>query len=364
MANGKSQILIWVRRFWKRLDVAAVLILIVLLLAAFGSCFPQLSPSVAADPERLAQWAAGVRERYGALADPLTASGVLQCFQSPLFLIPLALLATATLLCTLHRWQSVWRQAFDQPVRCSDVALDAAPHTARLIASSVTGTPEVMRQVLKRWGFSVQSETGGEARFIRGDRNRLAPLATLVTHLAVLLLLMGAVWSSGYGWREEITVAPGETAPVGHGSGLAIRNDGFTVMRYPDGSASGYTAQVTIIEGDREATRGSVRVNEPLAHNSVGLHLSGYDGTEGRYTVTLLAVRDPGYGLVIAAGFLLLLGLTVSFHFSHCWVHARLEADGTLRLAGRADKRAYDFGREFAALVEGIERDGIATRVR
>jgi cytochrome c biogenesis protein ResB len=363
MTSDRSPILRRVWRFWKRLDVAAVLILVVLLLAAFGSCFPQLSPSVAADPERLAQWTAGVRERYGALTDVLAASGAFRCFQSPLFLIPLALLAIATLLCTLHRWQSVWRRAFDQPVRCSDVALDAAPHTARLIASSVTGTPEVMRQVLKRWGFSVQSETGGEARFIRGDRNRLAPLATLVTHLAVLLLLMGAVLSGRYGWREEITVAPGETAPVGHGSGLAVRNDGFAVTRYPNGSASGYTAQVTIVEGGREATHGSVRVNEPLAHNSVGLHLSGYEGTGDRYTITLLAVHDPGYGLVIAAGFLLLLGLTVSFNFPHCWVHARLEADGTLRLAGRADRRAYDLECEFAALVAEIECDGTATRV-
>jgi hypothetical protein len=72
--------------------------------------------------------------------------------------------------------------------------------------------------------------------------------------------------------------------------------------------------------------------------------------------VTLLVVRDPGYGLVVTSGLLLLLGLTVSFNFPHCWVHARIEPQGTLRLAGRADRRACDFGRGFASLVEQIGR--------
>jgi hypothetical protein len=88
--------------------------------------------------------------------------------------------------------------------------------------------------------------------------------------------------------------------------------------------------------------------------------------------VTLLTVHDPGYGVVITAGFLLLLGLTVSFNFPHCCIHARIEpqgacpelaegacpelAEGTLRLAGRADRRACGFGREFEALVEEIKR--------
>jgi cytochrome c biogenesis protein len=363
MANERSQILRRAWRFLRRLDLAAVLILVVLLLAALGSCFPQLAPAVAADPERLARWAAGVRTRYGTLADLLAASGAFNYASSPVFLVPLALLATVTLVCTLDRWRGVWRRAFHQPVRCSDTALDTAPHTAQLTTPSATDLPEVMRQVLERRGFSVRSETSGEICFIRGDRNRLTPLATLVTHLAVLLLLVGAVLSSAYGWREEISVGPGEVALVEHRSQLAVRNDGFAITRYPDGSASGYTAQVAVLEGGLEVIRGSTQVNEPLIYNSIGFHLRGYAGTEGQYTVTLLAVRDPGYGLVIVAGFLLLLGLTVSFHFLHCRVHARVEPEGTLRLAGRADKRACDFRRELTALVEEIERDGIATRV-
>jgi cytochrome c biogenesis protein len=351
-------------RFLGRLDLAAVLILVVLLVAAFGSCFPQLSSSVAADPERLARWAEGVRARYGALTDLLAAGGAFSCFSSAVFLVPLTLLATVTLACTLDRWRAVWRRAFHQRVRCSDVALDTAPHVARLTALPATDLPNIARQGLEQRGFRVRREDVGDVLYLRGDRNWLAPLATLVTHLAVLLLLLGVLLSSRYGWREEITIGPGETVEVGHGSELALRNDGFTIVRYPDGSAANYEAQVTIVEGSRERVHSRMRVNEPLSYRSVGFHVHGYQGIEDQYSVTLLAVHDPGYGLVVVAGFLLLVGLTVSSHFPHCWVHVRMDSEGTLRLAGRADRHAGDWGREFAALVEEIQRSEIGTQTQ
>jgi cytochrome c biogenesis protein len=341
--------------------VAAVLIAVILLLATLGSFFPQLSSSVAADPERLATWEAAVRARYGALTNLLSASGAFRCFRSPVFLVPVALLALATLVCTLDRWRRLWRRAFHQPVRCSAAALSTAPHTASLTAPDAAALPRIVHECLERRGFRAQTEvaptnqpTNQPTIYLRGDRYRLSPLATLVTHLAVLLLLVGVVLSSGYGWREQITIGPGQAAEVGHGSGLALRYEEFTIARYPDGSVASYEAEISIAEEGREVKRGRVRVNEPLTYGGVGLYLQSYAGTEGRYSVTLLAVRDPGYGLVITAGLLLLLGLTVSFNFPHCWVHARIEPQGTLRLVGRADRRACDFGREFEALVKEI----------
>ena len=356
----KTQILKRLWRFWGRMDVAAILIFVVLLLTILGSFFPQLSPAVAADPQRLAQWEAGVRAKYGALTDLLTAIGAFRCFRSPVFLVPLALLTAATLVCTLDRWRGVWRQAFHQPVRCSDIALDGAPHTASLTIAPLKGAGGgIVRESLERRGFRVRTTevitTNHPAIYLRGDRNRLAPLATLVTHLAVLLLLLGAALSGGYGWREQVTIGPGETAEVGHGSGLTLRNEGFTIARYPDGSVASYEADVAILVGGREVKHGSVRVNEPLSYSGVGLYLQSYAESPDGRSVTLLAVHDPGYGVVIAAGFLLLLGLTVSFNFPHCWIRARIESEGTLHLAGRADRRAWDFGREFMALVEELK---------
>jgi cytochrome c biogenesis protein ResB len=349
-------------RFLARLDFAAILLLAVLLLTALGSCFPQLAPQVAADPERLARWQESVRARYGGLAGVLAAVGVFRWFRSPLFLATLALLVLTTLACTLDRWRAGWRRAFDRPVVCPDTAFGAAPCTATLPSPPGGGVACLVRERLEQHGFRVTTNqqtnqlANQQTTHLRGDRNPLSPLATLVTHLAVLLLALGAALSGWLGWRETLNIAPGAVVEVGHGSGLALQSEGFTIERYPDGSAAGYEAAVAVLAGGQEAVRGAVRVNAPLGYRGIRLCLQSYEESTNGTSVTLLAMHDPGYGLVIAAGFLLLLGLTVSFHFPHCWVHARVEPDGTLRLAGRADRRVWNFEREFAALVKELEQ--------
>ena len=349
--------------FLSRLDVTAIIICVVLLMAILGSFLPQLSPRIAANPERLDQWEAGVRARYGSMTDLLVTVGAFSYFRSLIFLAPLGLLAAATLVCTLNRWQSTWRRAFAQPVLCSDSIFDTARHTVKLTAPSDVDLLHILRQHLEQRGFKTRvSEVEATDRpvvCLRGNRNQLAPLATLVTHLAVLLMLLGAVLSNGYGWREELTIEPGETVEVGHESRLAVRNDGFSVVRHPDGSIAGYEAQVAVLEAAKipKVVHGEVGINEPLIYGSIGIHLHGYQGAEGRTNVTLLVVRDPGYALVIAAGFLLLLGLTVTFNFPHCWVRARIGPDHTLHLAGGARRRLCDFEGEFATLTAMLQRN-------
>jgi hypothetical protein len=348
-----------------RLDVAAVLVAAVLLVAALGSCFPILTPELAADAGRRATWEAGIRARYGPLAGPLLAggafpgprgaAGVGSLFRSPIFLIPLAALAAATLVCTLDRWRKVWRRAFYRPVLSSDATFTSAPHTASLPASPDTPWLAVIRDSLEQRGFHVQSQTLDDNLYLRGDRNRLAPLATLVTHLAALLLLVGTVLSDS-AWREEVTIEPGQAAAVGHAAGLAARADRFAVERYADGSVAAYRADITLIDGGQAVVRRSVQVNQPLTYGGLGFYLRGYAETDAGTSVTLLAVYDPGYGLVIAAGFALLLGLVGIFYFPACSVHAQVAPGGTLRLAGQADRRAADFGRDFAELVGEIGR--------
>jgi len=343
-------------QFLTRLKVAAVLIAILLCLTALGSCFPQLSTSIAADTERSAGWAAEVRGRYGSLTDGLAAIKMFGWFRSPVFLVSLGVLAAATLVCTLDRWGAVWRRAFRPPQTSSERAFEAAPYAAKLAGLPAADLPHMLRTRLEERGFHVRSKTGaGDFLYLRGDRHRLASLGTLGTHVAVLLLLLGTILSSGFGWREELTIEPDGLTGLRHRSQLALRNEGFDMGRYADGSVSAYRVRVTVIDNGQEVARASVGVNQPLVYADVGFYLSGYGEREDGHAVTLLAVRDPGYSLVIVAGLLLLSGLTMSLYLPRGWIQARVEPGGILHLAGWAERRACDFGREFMALVEELE---------
>jgi cytochrome c biogenesis protein len=80
-----------------------------------------------------------------------------------------------------------------------------------------------------------------------------------------------------------------------------------------------------------------------------------------RYIV-LQVVRDPGFKWVILAGFLAMGGLIFSFYFPHKRLWAKVMA-GELRLAGRTERDAIGFEKEFAGLVEGLKK-GLGKRSR
>ena len=346
--------LLW--RLFSQLKFAALLLLVVLLLAAFGSSLPQIPPEVAEDASRLAFWREAVRGKYGPFADLLWSLGLFRFSRSALFLAPLALLVVSTILCTLNRWRGVCRRALNRDVVCPEAVFESSPHRARLEAQADTRLWQTLRESLRERGFRLRSATSEGVLYLRAERNGLSPLATLVNHFALLLLLAGALLSGFWAWREELVIPPGETARISHSQGLALRNDGFTIRRYPSRAAASYEANVTLIEEGEPVRSGLIRLNMPLAHRYVRLYLRGYEGKEGAYTLRLLAGYDPGYPLFVIAGCIFLVSLCVSFFLPHACIQARMEPEGALHLAGHADRQAYAFAEEFASLIAELRQ--------
>lgn len=181
---------------------------------------------------------------------PQPGTDAVRFFGAPWMLIPWALLLAATLLCTLHRWRGIWRS----------------------------------------------------------ERSGLAHLATLVTHLPVFLLLAGVLLNTQLGWRTELTVPPGATVEVGHGSGLRVANAGFHMERYPDGGVADYVAALLV-----QNAPVVLRLNAPVVRDGVGFYLQSYQALPDGTVLTVLAAYDPGYTLMVLAGFLLFAGMTVTF---------------------------------------------------
>jgi cytochrome c biogenesis protein len=78
-----------------------------------------------------------------------------------------------------------------------------------------------------------------------------------------------------------------------------------------------------------------------------------FEFTPDHYTV-FMAVHNPSFVPLVAAGFLLLIGLSLSFYFPHKRLWAIATSEGEMRLAGMAEKNKESFSQEFAALVEGL----------
>jgi cytochrome c biogenesis protein ResB len=200
--------------------------------------------------------------------------------------------------------------------------------------------PRRLRVALEDRGFRVQEMVEGDVTYLRADRYELSALATLLTHLAVLLLVAGYALTGWLGWQEVVAVPPAQAVPVEHRTGLVIRNDGFVIEHYLDGSAADYVAQVALLQEKNIVSKGQVRINAPLRYRGVGVHLAGFSGQAEGMALVLQVAWDPGARVVLLGGLLLLAGVMASVYLPHRRVYARMGQEQgllTMRSSGRWD---------------------------
>jgi cytochrome c biogenesis protein ResB len=366
----------WSRKPWRSLSQLRFgVILLALLLGAvvLGTLFPQLPQQ--ADK---ATWWEAVRNRYGALHGPLQALGLFNFSEALWFKSLLGLLLLTTLACFLNRVWPLSRVVFRPRTRISAERFDRAGMRAQLTFPSADAAESALTEALRQRRYRVQIERRAptEARshfelFVRADRHRLTRLGTLLTHVGLLVLLMGAACSGLLSWRvPALTITSGQVTPVGNGTSVGLRCDQFRILHYDDGTPQDYRAQITLIaENGDELRQGTIRINHPLKYAGVNyylqsLHLPALPASLGDETetceVTVNAVHDPGYGLSIFAGLVLLIGVTLTFHFPHRRLWARTAPTGDTALVGSTAWDRERFSRQFDALVAELREADVS----
>ena len=332
------------RRIWHWLGsirVAVILLIALAVAALIGTLFPQLPPAVATDPSALGDWMTLAQDRYGALAGLYDALGLFDVFHSPWFLLLLLLLSLNTAVCTWNRIRAIWRTLTRPSIRMPDSFFERAGQ--RLAVSGLRDRiAETVDAGLRRRGYRVLREDDGLTIYFYADRHWIGRLGTLITHIALVLLILGAGWGRAVGWREDqLVLIPGQPRSLGHGLPVGLRSDGFEIVRYPNGMPRDYRAKVAVLDAGQEVLQQTVRVNAPLTYRQVTFYLASYipvpDQPEASHVV-LMAVHDPGYVPVIAAGVIMLVGLVLSFYLPHRRLWVKVAQDGEVWLAGRTER--------------------------
>lgn len=275
---GKMWGRLW--RFFSSLKLAVILLIAIAVVSLLGTLFPQLAPEVAGDPQASARWLAMAHEKYGALAGFYETLGLFNVYRSPAFALLIATLIINTLVCTIRRFKATWQAISARPKLVMPDAFYeriACRASLALTQQEAEVAEDAVRGGLARHHYRVLAEEREVAAYLYADRDRWARLGTLITHLGAVLIVLGFVWSQGWGWRERaVALGPGELYQVGRGNDLQVRNDGFEVERYPSGLPKDYRARLTVFQGGSEVASKIVRVNDPLSYRGVGFYLSSY----------------------------------------------------------------------------------------
>ena len=353
----------FLRRLWRftaRLDIAAILIACAAIATAIGSLFPG-PPNVAfSGGPAWQEWQAVAADRYGFFVGLLLRAGVLPYVRYLFFGLPLACLAMVTLFCTLERWPRIWQRTFG---RVEDNLETLAPENpgpnpvSELLCSINPSDWEeflpVVRKAVEQRGYRIQVYNSTKGILFSARRNSWAGLSTLATHLGVLLLLFGALATTALGWQEEVALEPDTVALVGRNPAYLITNQGLEFQRYADGSVSSYLAHVSVEAskpsgtGETDTFFRTIELNNPLYLQTFSLHLVSFESTPQGNRIRVKAVHDPGFGLVVAGGFVMLSALAVTLFVPPCSIRVRSGQDGQIVLHGKFSRYAHGFRAEF-----------------
>ncbi|MBI2954273.1 MAG: cytochrome c biogenesis protein ResB [Chloroflexi bacterium] len=274
-------------RFFSSTKTAIVLILLVAFASFMGSLIPQVPASYAMDPVSYAQWLAAMREKFGAVANIYDALGLFNVYNVFWFKLLLIILIFSTIICTINRLPALWNPVFSPRIKVSDGMFRAAAirtsikarqkSSGRGIPQPVKGIAETVFSTLSSHRYKVFVEQGEGTTHFYADRNGIFKLGTLMTHLSLVILMVGAVMGGMFGFSDDGVVIPeGKTYNVGFGENFSIRADQFKAEFYPDGQPKDYWSDLVVIEGGKEVAKQRIRVNEPLEYKGVRFHQSFY----------------------------------------------------------------------------------------
>ncbi len=269
------------------------LLILLALTSILGTVIPQNAPAM----EYIQQFGVGLYRFFNFL-------GLFDVYHSWWFRGILALLALNIFSCSSSRFPRIWRRITRPRGDLDADQLAALPYTRGLKRSLSPGqVAENAASVVRgMFGNPRVSETR-EAITLFAERGRMSRLGVYLTHLSILIILLGALMGSLFGFRGFVNILEGETVdrifmrnPRGTAPtplGFEVKCNDFRITYYDvnpeERLVKEYVSTLTFLEGGREVMKKEVRVNHPLIFNGLRFYQSSYGSIP---EIALTVVRE------------------------------------------------------------------------
>jgi len=276
------------------------LLLAIALGGVIGTVVGDAYPTNVPNWEQLAERKAGP-----ALFPVLKFFGMFDPFRSWWFRGLVGLLMLSLTACAIKRGRGVWRRALflswlDQPR-----FYERYDHRATLESKGDDPFAPIAGP-LRRTLYRVRTrEAEGGARLLSADRAGFCRFGPFMTHVGLLLLLVGGGVMMVFGLKTMLWLGPGESADALHLHGAGEHAEGahhalpftitlndFQVELNPQGMVKQYRSDVTITPRVGASFDHRIEVNHPLRHAGYNFYQASYQPAYDRVARLTVAVVD------------------------------------------------------------------------
>lgn len=206
------------------------------------------------------------------------------------FVALLYLFAANLIVCSLERLPNIWKLV-RQPIQALPADRVSAMPVRRevLLKGNRDSAASAVQAALRSGGFQpAQTETDGMVQFY-AEKGRYSRLGVYMTHLSIIIILVGAIVGMKYGFNAHLNLLEGTTSAVayfGEGKeiplGFELRCDDFSVDFYDTSDTpKSYKSWLTVLENGTPVaidgkTTTEIEVNRPLRYKGVTFYQSSY----------------------------------------------------------------------------------------
>jgi cytochrome c biogenesis protein len=218
------------------------------------------------------------------------------------FRLLIGILTLNLIICSINRFPGIWKRFTATPRPDRQKPFEELPDelTFMVRGEKATVTKDVEHTFRKKYRRVRGKESKGVS-YIYGERGRLTHFGFYLIHLSILIILVGAIIGSIFGFEAYVNIVQGGEADVVSSTndtsriplGFTVRCDHFSVDFYDNGTPKEYRSDLTFLEKGKILTTASVLVNHPAHFRGITFYQADY-GTVVGDRVKLKIIKKAG----------------------------------------------------------------------
>ena len=289
--------------FFTSIKLTVLLLIILALVSVIGTVIDQT------DPMKNMQMLVGMfgPEQGAEVLKLLVKTGMTNMYHSWWFVGLLSLLSANIAICTIDRFPRVWHIISKAQTPLTDDVLKNIGMKREIKTKSSAELKDKVKAAVKSMGYSPKEAVEGGVTHIYAEKGKYSRLGVYITHTSVLVIFMGAMIGSFWGYKGYVQIVEGQTVEavtllnkpllrkVGPEMPLdfGVRCDKFVLKMYGTSEMpSDYLSTLTVVDAGKEVMNKTIRVNDPLEYKSIRFYQSSYGVQPGMAAVTLRVTKD------------------------------------------------------------------------
>ncbi|MGD2127633.1 MAG: cytochrome c biogenesis protein ResB [Desulfobacteraceae bacterium] len=268
---------IW--NIFSSIKLTLVLLILLAITSIFGTLIPQQEGAMAF-AQRLSP----------GLVNLLSSLQLFDMYHSVWFRLLIGSLALNLVVCSIDRFPTSMKRfrARPKPDRFKPFK-NLASQRSFSLKEEMTETSDRVAQILKAQYRRLETKITDTGHFFYADKGRYSHFGVYLVHLSVLLILIGGIIGSFFGFEAYVNIPEGEavetvrlrktrapkTLP------FTVRCEKFTVDFYENGAPKEYRSDLIFIADGKAVQHGALLVNHPITFNGITFYQSSYGTLPG-----------------------------------------------------------------------------------